>query len=98
MPDNRPRVALQGKRIDLAQLSEELGEVALTANADEVVAVEGSGVTEQQLAAAVAAHRASLPPSDPYDDLIAALTGASTVSALRSALLSFAQARKAGRG
>lgn len=54
MADTRARAPLNGKRIDLAALSDSLG-IALTADVAEVVATEGSGITEAALVAAVEA-------------------------------------------
>ena len=56
MSDTRPRVALNGKQINLAQLDTELGGHGLASSATEVVAVAGSPVTTPQLQAAVDAH------------------------------------------
>ena len=55
--DERVRVPLNGKIVDLAQLKDEVGGVDLVADATEVVvAVEGAPLTAPALAAAVAAH------------------------------------------
>lgn len=58
MADTRARVALNGKTVNLAQLSAELGGVGLAASETEVVAAEGVSLTKAQLTAAVAAHNA----------------------------------------
>lgn len=62
MADTRARVPLNGKTVDLAALDAELGGHGLTGSDTEVVAVEGSPVTAQQLAAAVEAHEPPEPP------------------------------------
>ncbi len=56
MTDNRARVPLNGKVVNLAQLDVELSGHGLSASSDFVVATEGSPVTEAELAAAVAGH------------------------------------------
>jgi hypothetical protein len=70
MTDTRPRIPLNGKAIDLAQLSAEVG-AALTASETEVVvADEDSTVTESALQAALDAH-VPAPTATPDDDLAA---------------------------
>lgn len=56
MADTRVRVPLDGKAVDLAQLDAETGGHGLCGSETEVVAVEGSPVTAETLAAALAAH------------------------------------------
>ena len=57
MPEDlRVRVALEGKAVNLAQLDGECGGHGLVASDIEVVAVEGSPVTEVALRDAIAAH------------------------------------------
>jgi hypothetical protein len=55
MKDNRVRVALT-KKVDLAVLDQELGGHGLCGSDTEIVAVDGSPVTESQLVAAIFAH------------------------------------------
>ena len=62
MTDTRPRIAYT-KVIDLAALDAELGGHGLCGSDTEVVVAEGSPVTQAQLAAAVKAHVAPLPPT-----------------------------------
>lgn len=56
MSDTRVRVAKRGKAVHLDQLDRETGGYGLVESDTEVVAVEGSPVTEAELAAALAAH------------------------------------------
>jgi len=53
--DNRVRVEIT-KEIDLAQLDAELGGHGLCGSDTEIVSVEGSPVTQEQLLSAVKAH------------------------------------------
>jgi hypothetical protein len=77
MQDTRPRVALNGKAVDLAQLAEEVG-AALTASDTEVVVVDPDAVvTVAQLKAAVDAHSPS-PQPDPDADLAASINAVDT--------------------
>lgn len=69
--DLRVRVPLDGKIINLSQLDEETGGHGLSASATEVVAIAGSPVTEQELAAAVAAHVALPTSADIHAELLA---------------------------
>jgi len=62
MEDNRVRVTTT-KTINLAQLDAETGGHGLSGGVDEVVAVEGSPITEAQLSAAITAHVAVMPPT-----------------------------------
>ena len=62
MEDNRVRVSTT-KTINLAQLDAETGGHGLCASAGEVVACEGSPLTEAQLTAAIKAHTAVMPPT-----------------------------------
>lgn len=62
MDDNRVRVSTE-KAINLAQLDAETGSHGLCGAEGEVVAVEGSPLTEAQLTAAIKAHTAVMPPT-----------------------------------
>lgn len=54
--DTRPRLPLNGKAIDLAQLAEEIG-TALTASDEEIVVADpDANVTAEQVQAALDAH------------------------------------------
>lgn len=70
MADNRVR-APYSKTIDLAVLDAALGGHGLSASATEIVAVEGSPVTQKELAAAIAAHTA---PPTAEEKAVAAIT------------------------
>lgn len=70
MTDNRPRVQLDGKVINLNQLTQELGGVALCASATEVVAAEGVDITQAQLEAAILAHVPDPDYGKSADDLL----------------------------
>lgn len=57
MPDDRTRVPIPtGKKINLAQLTDELGGVGLVASDTEIIVARDTTVTAGKLAAAVAAH------------------------------------------
>lgn len=73
MPDTRVRVPLDGKVIVLIQLDRETGGHGLCESSTEVVAVEGSPVTAQELEAAVAAHVPGHVPLDPFGRLLTEL-------------------------
>ena len=62
MEDNRVRVSTT-KAINLQQLDTETGGHGLCGGEGVVVAVEGSPLTEEQLKAAIAKHKAVMPPS-----------------------------------
>jgi hypothetical protein len=62
MEDNRVRVSTT-KAINLAQLDAETGGHGLCGGEGEVVACEGSPLTEAQLTAAIKAHTAVMPPT-----------------------------------
>jgi hypothetical protein len=62
MEDNRVRVTTT-KTINLAQLDAETGGHGLCGAEGEVVACEGSPLTEAQLSAAITAHVAVMPPT-----------------------------------
>ena len=62
MEDNPVRVSTT-KAINLAQLDAETGGHGLCGAKGEVVAVEGSPLTEEQLKAAIAKHKAVMPPT-----------------------------------
>jgi len=85
MDDNRVRVATT-KKINLAQLDEELGGHGLSGSDTEVVAVEGSPVTEAQLAGAIKAHKAVWPPTR-EEIITAAIEGAKSLDELKSTLV-----------
>lgn len=65
MADNRPRVKLNGKAINLTQLSEEVGTALSSSETEVVVADSDSTVTQADLQAAVNRHVANnlVPPS-----------------------------------
>ena len=85
MDDNRVRVATT-KEINLSQLDAELGGHGLCGSDIEVVAVEGSPVTEGQLAAAIKAHKAVWPPTR-EEIITAAISGATSLDELKSTLV-----------
>ena len=85
MDDNRVRVATT-KEINLAQLDAELGGYGLCGSDTEVVAVDGSPVTEAQLAGAVKAHKAVWPPTR-EEVITAAIEGAKSLDELKSTLV-----------
>jgi hypothetical protein len=60
MSDTRPRVKLNGKRIDLAQLAKEVGAPLSASETEVVVADPDSTVTAAALSKALAGHT---PPS-----------------------------------
>ena len=62
MDDNRVRVSTT-KQINLTQLDTETGGHGLCGAEGEVVACEGSPLTEAQLTAAIKAHMAVMPPT-----------------------------------
>lgn len=62
MEDNRVRVSTT-KAINLAQLDAETGGHGLCGAEGEVVACEGSPLTEAQLTAAIKVHTAVMPPT-----------------------------------
>ena len=85
MNDTRVRVATS-KEINLAQLDDELGGHGLCSSESEVVACEGSPVTEAQLAAAIKAHKAVWPPT--REEIITlAIEGAKSLEELKSTLV-----------
>lgn len=84
--DPRVRVPLNGKRVDLEQLTAEVG-TALCASPDEVVVADPAAkVTGTQLAAAVKAH---VPPPvvDPDAAFVAAVEAATSLAALKAAIV-----------
>ena len=85
MDDTRIRVATT-KEINLAQLDEELGGYGLSSSDTEVVAVEGSPVTEAQLAGAIKAHKAVWPLTR-EEVITAAIEGAKSLDELKSTLV-----------
>jgi hypothetical protein len=65
VPDDRPRVPLAGKRIDLAQLAGEVGTPLVASDTEVVVADEDTTVTAAALQAALDAHvPATTPDAD----------------------------------
>lgn len=86
MTDARPRIPLNGKAVNLEQLAAEVG-TALTASQTEVVVADlESPVTTDVLQAALDAH-APVPVPDPDAEFRAAVEAATTLSALKAALL-----------
>ena len=85
MDDKRVRVATT-KEINLAQLDAELGGHGLCGSDIEVVAVDGSPVTEAQLMAAIKAHKAVWPPTR-EEIITAAIEGAKSLDELKSTLV-----------
>lgn len=83
--DTRPRVALT-KRVDLDQLATEVGAALCASEKEIVVADPASKVTGSQLQAALDAH---VPPAqvDHAADFAAAVKAATTLDALKAALL-----------
>lgn len=74
MTDTRVRVPLNGKQIDLAALDAATGGHGLSSSDLEVVAVEGSPVTAEQLAAALSAHKADgVEPAPSIEERVSAL-------------------------
>ena len=67
--DVRPRVPLDGTRVNVAQLTAELGGAGLCVSETEVVAAEGAQITQAQLAAAVATHVADPNYGRPAEDI-----------------------------
>ena len=85
MDDDRVRVATT-KEINLAQLDAELGGHGLCGADIEVVAVDGSPVTEAQLMAAIKTHKAVWPPT--REEIITeAIEGAKSLDELKSTLV-----------
>jgi hypothetical protein len=68
--DPRPRVSLDGKVVDLAQLATEVGAPLTASDVEVVVADPGSTVTAATLQAALDAH-VPAPTATPDDDLAA---------------------------
>lgn len=86
MTDTRTRVPLNGKVVDLTQLTVEVG-AALTASDTEVVVADpDSTVTAAQLRTALDAHTPA-PDPDPDAELVAAITAATTLAQLKDALI-----------
>lgn len=84
--DTRPRVPLNGKRIDLLLLAEEVGAPLAASDTEVVVADEDSPVTAAQLQSALDAHTAPV-EVDHAADFAAAVKAATTLDALKAALL-----------
>lgn len=76
--DNRVRVE-STKKVDLFVLDQELGGHGLCGSDTEIVAIEGSPVTEKQLAAAIKAHV--------YADAVAARVAARESAMVKLAML-----------
>jgi hypothetical protein len=70
MTDTRPRVPLNGKAVDLAQLAVEVGAALSASDTEVVVADEKTSVSAEALQAALDAH-VPAPPADPDADLAA---------------------------
>jgi hypothetical protein len=85
MNDDRVRAATN-KDINLSQLDAELGGYGLCGSKTEVVAVDGSPVTEAQLAEAIKAHKAVWPPTR-EEIITAAIQGAKSLDELKSTLV-----------
>lgn len=85
MDDTRVRVATT-KEINLSQLDAELGGHGLCGSDIEIVAIEGSPVTESQLATAIKAHKAVWPPTR-EEIITAAIEGAKSLDELKSTLV-----------
>jgi hypothetical protein len=86
MSDTRPRAALNGKKINLAQLAGEVGAALAASDTDVVVVDEDSTVTSDALQAAVDAHVPAAEP-DPDAEFRKAVEAATTLDALKAALL-----------
>lgn len=56
MQDTRPRAALNGKRVNLPQLADEIGAALCASETEVVVADPEAKVTKAALARAIAAH------------------------------------------
>lgn len=85
MADNRPRVKLNGKTINLRQLSDEVG-TALSASETEVVVSDSSStLTQAELQAAVSSHSGNnlVPPTvqEQFDALTDKLMSKGLISA-----------------
>jgi hypothetical protein len=90
--DPRPRVPLNGKTVDLAQLSVEVGTPLSSSDTEVVVADPDSTVTVADLQAALDAHTPAA-PVDAEVEFRKALEDATSWQTLRDALLG-----KAGPG
>jgi hypothetical protein len=66
--DTRPRVPLNGKAINLAQLSKEVGAALSASDTEVVVADANSTITASALSKALAAHTLPPPPEPPFTD------------------------------
>jgi hypothetical protein len=86
MSDTRARVPLDGKTIRLDQLAAEVGAALTGSDAEVVVADDDSTVTADALRAALDAHTPS-PLPDPEADFRKAVEGATSLAALKDALL-----------
>lgn len=74
MADNRARVKLNGKKINLRQLSDEVGTALSSSETEVVVADSNSTVTQAELQAAVSAHVADTLVEPSVQDQFDALT------------------------
>jgi hypothetical protein len=70
--DARPRVPLNGKMVNLAQLSAEVGTALSGSDSEVVIADPDSPITAAQLQAALAAH-IPLPPPPTFEQQIVTL-------------------------
>lgn len=86
MDDTRPRVALNGKTIDLEQFAAEVGAALCASDTEVVVADSDAPVTAAQLQAALDAHTPA-PTPDPDGEFRQAVEAATTLAALKAALL-----------
>lgn len=84
--DTRPRVPLNGKTIDLEQLTAEIGAGLTASDTELVVADDKATVTAAELRAALDAHTPA-PKPDPDAEFRKAVEAATTLAALKAALL-----------
>jgi hypothetical protein len=84
--DTRPRVPLNGKKVNLAQLAAEVGAALAASDTEVVVADPSSSVTAAALQAALDAHTPAVPP-DPEAEFRKAVEAATSLDALKAALL-----------
>jgi translation elongation factor EF-Tu-like GTPase len=86
VPDTRPRVSLNGKTIRLDQLATEVGAAMTASDSEVVIADPDSTVTTAALQAALDAH-VPTPEPDPEDEFRKAVEAATSLDALKAALL-----------
>jgi hypothetical protein len=92
--DTRPRVPLNGKTVNLAQLATEVGTGLAASDTEVVVAEPTSTVTASALQAALDAH-VPVPEPDPDADLAAAINAVDTSKITDSATKAALNALKA---